>query len=50
MYYTAEWILKRSAEVKLEGEELELEGEERGSEAGGVQGERDVLYCIEDQA
>ena len=50
MYYTAEWALKRSTEVELEGEGLKLEGEEMGSEAGGVQGERDVLYCIEDQA
>lgn len=50
VYYTVEWALKRSAEVELEGEELELKGGEMGSEAGGVQGERDVLYCIEDQA
>jgi phosphopantetheinyl transferase (holo-ACP synthase) len=26
VYYTVEWALKRSAEVELEGDELELEG------------------------
>ena len=50
VYYTVEWTLKRSAEVELEGGELELEGEEMDDEAGSVQGKRDVLYCIEDQA